>query len=78
MLLKVLNGILKPKIGAIYFDGRLLHEIPQKEVAMKTGVVPQRISSTGMLTVYDFVLTGRRPYIDLRPRKLTKKRLTKH
>jgi len=69
-LLKVINGILRPKIGAVYFDGRLLHEIPQKEVAMKTGVVPQRISSTGMLTVFDFVLTGRRPYINFTPAKI--------
>ena len=63
-LLKVINGVLRPKAGVIYFDGRLLHEIPRREIAMKTGVVPQRISSMGMLTVFDFVLTGRRPYIN--------------
>jgi len=63
-LLKVINGILRPKIGTVYFDGRSLHEIPRKEVAMKMGVVPQGVSSTGMLTVFDFVLTGRRPYIN--------------
>jgi len=69
-LLKVISGVLKPKIGAVYFDGRLLREIPQKEVAMKTGLVPQRISSTGTLTVFDFVLTGRRPYINFMPTKI--------
>jgi len=69
-LLKVINGVLRPKTGAVYFDGRLLHEIPRREVAMKTGVVPQRISSTGMLTVFDFVLTGRRPYINFTPKKI--------
>jgi len=37
---------------------------------MKTGVVPQRISSTGMLTVFDFVLTGRRLYINFTPTKI--------
>jgi len=25
-LLKIIDGILRSKIGAIYFDGRLLHE----------------------------------------------------
>ena len=69
-LLKVISGVLKPKIGAVYFDGKLLREIPQKEVAMKTGLVPQRISSTGTLTVFDFVLTGRRPYINFMPTKI--------
>jgi iron complex transport system ATP-binding protein len=69
-LLKVINGILRPKIGAVYFDGRSLNEIPRREVAMKTGVVPQRISPTGMLTVFDFVLTGRRPYINFTPTKI--------
>jgi iron complex transport system ATP-binding protein len=69
-LLKVINGILRPKIGTVYFDGRSLHEIPRKEVAMKMGVVPQGVSSTGMLTVFDFVLTGRRPYINFTSTKI--------
>jgi iron complex transport system ATP-binding protein len=69
-LLKVINGVLKPKAGVIYFDGRLLHEIPRREIAMKTGVVPQRIGSMGMLTVFDFVLTGRRPYINFTPTRV--------
>ncbi|MEM0090671.1 MAG: ABC transporter ATP-binding protein [Nitrososphaerota archaeon] len=68
-LLKVINGVLKPHMGVIYIDKKPLSEIPRKEVARKTGVVPQKVYTSGMLTVYDFVMTGRRPYIDFAPSK---------
>lgn len=68
-LLKVINGVLKPLMGVIYIDKKPLSEIPRKEVARKTGVVPQKVYTSGMLTVYDFVMTGRRPYIDFAPSK---------
>ncbi|MEM1681141.1 MAG: ABC transporter ATP-binding protein [Sulfolobales archaeon] len=68
-LLRVINGVLKPLMGVVYVDGKSLNEIPRKELARKIGTVPQRIYDLGMLTVYDFVMTGRRPYIDLIPSK---------
>lgn len=68
-LLKVINGVLKPLMGVVYIDNESLNEIPRREVARKTGVVPQRIHTSGMLSVYDFVMTGRRPYIDFTPSK---------
>jgi len=68
-LLKVINGVLKPKIGAVYLDQKSLNEVPMREVAKKSGLVPQKIHLTGMLTVYDFVMTGRRPHIDFAPSK---------
>lgn len=68
-LLKVINGVLKPQMGVIYIDKKPLNEIPRREVARKTGVVPQRIHNSGMLSVYDFVMTGRRPYINFTPSK---------
>ncbi|MEM2338439.1 MAG: ABC transporter ATP-binding protein [Candidatus Bathyarchaeia archaeon] len=68
-LLKVINGVLKPFMGVIYIDKKPLSEISRKEVAHKTGVVPQKVYTSGMLTVYDFVMTGRRPYIDFAPSK---------
>ena len=40
-----------------------------REAAKKIGLVPQNIYLAGMLTVYDFVMTGRRPYIDFMPSK---------
>ncbi|MGC8932814.1 MAG: ABC transporter ATP-binding protein [Candidatus Methanodesulfokora sp.] len=66
-LLKVINGILKPKVGTVYLDQKSLNEIPMREVAKKMGFVPQNIHLIGMLTVHDFVMTGRRPYINFTP-----------
>jgi len=68
-LLKVINGVLKPRIGVVYIDGKSLSELPGREVARKIGIVPQRINTSGMLSVYDFVMTGRRPYIHFVPSK---------
>jgi len=68
-LLKVINYILKPKVGTVYFDQKILSELPLREIAKKAGLVPQKVNLTGMLTVYDFVMTGRRPYIDFAPSK---------
>lgn len=68
-LLKVINGVLRPKIGTVYLNQKSLSEISLREVAKKIGLVPQNIHLTGMLTVYDFVMTGRRPYINFMPSK---------
>ncbi|MBS7660023.1 MAG: ABC transporter ATP-binding protein [Candidatus Bathyarchaeia archaeon] len=68
-LLKVINGVLRPKIGTVYVDQKSLSDISPREIAKRIGLVPQKIQLTGMLTVYDFVMTGRRPYIDFTPSK---------
>lgn len=68
-LLKVINGVLRPKIGTVYIDQKSLSELSPREVAKRVGLVPQKIQLTGMLTVYDFVMTGRRPYIEFTPSK---------
>lgn len=68
-LLKVINGVLRPKIGTVYIDQKSLSDMSPREAAKRIGLVPQKIQLTGMLTVYDFVMTGRRPYIDFTPSK---------
>lgn len=68
-LLKVINGVLRPMVGVVYIDGKPLDELPEREVARKTGIVPQRVHTSGMLSVHDFVMTGRRPHIDFVPSK---------
>ncbi|MEM3439673.1 MAG: ABC transporter ATP-binding protein [Candidatus Bathyarchaeia archaeon] len=73
-LLKVINGVLKPRMGVVYLNGKALREMPKKEVAMKIGIVPQRIAPAGMLTVFDFVLTGRRPRMSFAPSKIDEER----
>ncbi|MGC8999256.1 MAG: hypothetical protein ACP5JW_07735 [Candidatus Bathyarchaeia archaeon] len=46
-----------------------------REAAKKIGLVPQNIYLAGMLTVYDFVMTGRRPYIDIAPSKVDEEKV---
>lgn len=74
-LLRVINGVLKPLMGVVYIDKKSLGEISRKELARKIGTVPQRIYSSGMLTVYDFVMTGRRSYIDFIPSKIDEEKV---
>lgn len=68
-LLRVINGILKPRCGTVYLDGKSLGDFSPREIARRIGLVPQRVHAAGMLTVYDFVMTGRRPYIGFMPSK---------
>jgi iron complex transport system ATP-binding protein len=66
-LLRVIDGVLRPRRGTVYLDGSSLRELPPREAARRMGMVPQRTPPAGMLTVFDFVLTGRRPHLGLLP-----------
>jgi iron complex transport system ATP-binding protein len=68
-LLRVINGVLKPHMGIVLIDKKPIHNLKSIEIAKKIGYVPQRLRATGMLTVYDFVMTGRRPHINFIPTK---------
>ena len=61
-LLKCLNRVLKPHSGSVLIDGEDLLCMDQNSVARRMGYVPQRHSET-RLTVFDVVLTGRKPHI---------------
>jgi iron complex transport system ATP-binding protein len=68
-LLKVINRVLKPHMGIVLIDKKPIHNLKSIEIAKKIGYVPQRLRAIGMLTVYDFVMTGRRPHINFIPTK---------
>ncbi len=61
-LLKCMNAILKPRLGAILVEGEDVLKLDQMEIARRLGYVPQR-SETGRLTAFDAILLGRRPHI---------------
>jgi len=61
-LLKCLAGILKPEQGYIRLDGASLIEMSPRERARSIGYVPQQAERVVPATVFDTVLTGRRPY----------------
>ena len=66
-LLKTLDAILKPYKGSIYIDMKNILDIPRRELAKIIGYVPQTIAFYPGLKVIDFVITGRRPYIEFSP-----------
>ncbi len=61
-LLKCIDGVLKPRVGTVYVEKKNLAEMSKNEIAKYIGYVPQRYSE-GMLTVFDTILLGRKPYI---------------
>ncbi|MCI5132344.1 MAG: ABC transporter ATP-binding protein, partial [Candidatus Electrothrix sp. EH2] len=60
-LLKNINGILKPKQGAVLVEGRAMHGLSGKEIARRIGYMPQK-SGGVICTVFDAVLLGRKPH----------------
>ncbi|CAK8715036.1 MAG: iron complex transport system ATP-binding protein [Candidatus Electronema aureum] len=62
-LLKTINGILKPKEGAVLVEGVALHGLSGREIAKRIGYMPQKSSGTAC-TVFDAVLLGRKPHFD--------------
>lgn len=65
-LLKCIDGILKPKVGAVFIDGKKTFSMSSKELAKIVSYVPQNVSGASKVfpfTVFDIVLAGRKPYI---------------
>ncbi len=61
-LLKGLGRIIPQKQGSIYLDGKLIHQVPNKIVAQKLGILPQNPTAPEGLTVKDLVAQGRYPH----------------
>jgi len=64
-LLKCVYGILKPKDGCIYLDGKSLLELSQPELAKNIGCVPQIHNPVFPFKTIDVVVMGRTPYISM-------------
>jgi len=61
-LLKCINAIHRPSGGAIMVEGRDVLSMRPNEIALSIGYVAQSCE-TARLTVFDAVLTGRKPHI---------------
>jgi iron complex transport system ATP-binding protein len=61
-LLKGLARLLKPRSGAVYLDGRSIHERKTIEVAADLGLLPQEPTAPDGITVGDLVGRGRYPH----------------
>lgn len=63
-LLKCLCNVHRPQVGEIKVNGRALLKLGRREMAKHIGYVPQSAPVSNM-TVFDAVLLGRRPHIEL-------------
>lgn len=61
-LLKCLNRILNPDSGRVILGERNLFDLSANDLARHLGYVPQKAGNE-LLTVFDAVLLGRKPYI---------------
>lgn len=61
-LLKTISRVLKAQKGAVYLDGRAIHQLPTKEVAKKMAILPQTAEAPGGLTIFELVSYGRFPH----------------
>ena len=61
-LLRALARLLTPRAGAVYLDGRSIHELPTRQVAQRLGILPQSPIAPEGMTVSDLVSRGRAPH----------------
>ncbi|HDJ99804.1 MAG TPA: ABC transporter ATP-binding protein [Firmicutes bacterium] len=63
-LIKIILGFIKPDEGSVKFEGREILKLKSRERARILSYVPQRPNLTFPLTVFNYVLLGRTPYIN--------------
>jgi len=61
-LLRGLARLLTPTRGAVYLDGKPIHQMPTREVATLLGVLPQTPIAPDAIAVTDLVGRGRYPH----------------
>jgi len=66
-LLKCIVRILQPTAGSVRIDDRETRRMSRRELARHLGYVPQNTPARFSATVFETVLSGRRPYIAWRP-----------
>ncbi|MEM3539039.1 MAG: ATP-binding cassette domain-containing protein [Nitrososphaerales archaeon] len=61
-LLKCLSGMLKPKVGSIYFDGKNLEVFSGSDLAKNFSIVLTNAIDTPQMEVFDIIATARYPW----------------
>ena len=61
-LLRGLARLLRPRGGAAYLDGREIHSLPTRQVALRLGLLPQAPLTPDGLSVEELVARGRYPH----------------
>lgn len=66
-LIKCIARIIRPSGGRVCIDDTDIARLPRPALARKIGYVPQRLPSRFSMSVFETVLTGRRPHAAWRP-----------
>ncbi|MBC2214451.1 ABC transporter ATP-binding protein [Listeria welshimeri] len=61
-ILKTMSRLMKPSKGAVYLDGKTIHNEPTREVAKQLAILPQNPSAPDGLTVFELISYGRSPH----------------
>lgn len=61
-LLRTISRLLKPKVGTILLDGKVIHEMEPKQLARQLAILPQSSIAPEGLTVIQLVKQGRYPH----------------
>ncbi len=64
-LLNLISGIYKPKRGRIRLEEKTLEKFTKKQIAKKISYVPQSTYSAFPFSVYEIVMMGRTPYLNM-------------
>ncbi|MBN2653048.1 MAG: ABC transporter ATP-binding protein [Spirochaetales bacterium] len=67
-MLKCMCNVLRPQKGAIHVEGKDVLKMKARELARHIAYVPQSVA-TSRMTVFDAVLIGRRPHIEINASK---------
>lgn len=62
-LVRVMSGLLSPKRGKVWLDGRDIRALNRRQIARCIAVVPQELAMPFAFTVYQMVMLGRTPYV---------------
>lgn len=62
-LLKVLSGLLPPRRGSVWLEGKDLRRFSRRQVAQRIAVVPQEMNTPFSFTAWEVVMLGRTPHV---------------
>lgn len=62
-ILKTMARLHPALSGAVYLDGKMIHQSSTKEIAKKMAILPQTPEAPSGLSVYDLITYGRTPYL---------------
>ncbi len=61
-ILKTMARIQRSRTGAVYLNGKAIHQMSTKDIAKQMAILPQTPEAPGGLTVYELVSYGRFPH----------------